>query len=100
MRAFMLHPVHLLASNMRVTSVVSRSFRHHNLSDRCLQEGHSCERFAALYSHVPRVRTPAILWEATARRVLTMEWSDGVKLTDKAKMAAAGLDIIDFVNVL
>jgi ABC1 atypical kinase-like domain len=70
-----------------------------NLRDHRLQEGHSCERFAALYSHVPRVRTPGILWEATARRVLTMEWIDGVKLTDKAKMDAAGLDIIDFVNV-
>lgn len=28
-----------------------------------------------------------------------MEWIDGVKLTDKAKMDAAGLGIIDFVNV-
>ncbi len=28
-----------------------------------------------------------------------MEWVDGVKLTDKAAMAAAGLDIIDFVDV-
>ena len=63
------------------------------------QEGHSCERFGELYSHVPRVRTPAILWEATGRRVLTMEWIDGVKLTDKPKMDAAGLNIVDFVNV-
>jgi predicted unusual protein kinase regulating ubiquinone biosynthesis (AarF/ABC1/UbiB family) len=28
-----------------------------------------------------------------------MEWVDGVKLTDKASMAAAGLDIVDFVDV-
>ena len=79
--------------------VRSQAFLNCNLRTSCPQEGHSCERFAALYSHVPRVRTPAILWEATARRVLTMEWIDGVKLTDKAKMDAAGLDIIDFVNV-
>ena len=32
-------------------------------------------------------------------RVLCMEWIDGVKLTDKAKMDAAGLEIIDFVDV-
>ena len=48
---------------------------------------------------MPRVRTPAILWEATSRRVLTMEWIEGVKLTDKRKMDAAGLNVIDFVNV-
>ena len=28
-----------------------------------------------------------------------MEWIDGVKLTDKPKMDAAGLNIIDFVDV-
>ena len=28
-----------------------------------------------------------------------MEWIDGVKLTDKAKMDAAGLDIVDFVDI-
>lgn len=64
-----------------------------------VREGHSCERFRDLYSHVPRVRTPAIKWEATSRRVLTMEWIDGVKLTDEPAMAAAGLDVVDFVTV-
>eukprot|EP00887_Chlorella_sp_A99_P005015 scaffold4.g5015.t1 len=57
------------------------------------------ERFAKLYAHVPRVRVPGIKWEATARRVLTMDWIDGVKLTDQAGMAARGLDIVDFVDV-
>ena len=56
----------------------------------CLQE---------LYGNVPRIRTPRIMWAHTARRVLCMEWIDGVKLTDKAAMAAAELDIIDFVDV-
>lgn len=32
-------------------------------------------------------------------RVLCMEWIDGVKLTDKARMDAAGLKITDFVDV-
>jgi predicted unusual protein kinase regulating ubiquinone biosynthesis (AarF/ABC1/UbiB family) len=37
--------------------------------------------------------------QATQRRVLTMEWVEGVKLTNKAAMDAAGLDIVDFVDV-
>ena len=37
--------------------------------------------------------------ETVGYRVLCMEWIDGVKLTDKPKMDAAGLDIIDFVDV-
>jgi hypothetical protein len=36
-----------------------------------------------LYGNMPRVRTPRIYWQATRRRVLTMEWIDGVKLTNK-----------------
>lgn len=34
---------------------------------------------------MPRVRTPRIYWQATKRRVLTMEWIDGVKLTNKVQ---------------
>lgn len=64
-----------------------------------VQEGKSCEKFARLYAHVPRVRTPKIKWEATSRRVITMEWIDGVKLTDGPSMEAAGLDVVDFVTV-
>ena len=52
-----------------------------------------------LYGNVPRIRTPRIIWAHTGRRVLCMEWIDGVKLTDKEAMAAAGLDIVDFVDV-
>jgi hypothetical protein len=48
-----------------------------------LQEGHNCEKFQALYGSMPRVRTPAIKWPYTSRRVLVMEWIDGVKLTNK-----------------
>eukprot|EP00878_Enallax_costatus_P031030 GHUV01033859.1.p1 GENE.GHUV01033859.1~~GHUV01033859.1.p1 ORF type:complete len:615 (+),score=219.69 GHUV01033859.1:1031-2875(+) len=62
-------------------------------------EGRNAEKFQALYGSMPRVRTPRIYWQATQRRVLTMEWIDGVKLTNKAAMEAAGLDIVDFVDV-
>eukprot|EP00891_Asterochloris_glomerata_P009513 jgi/Astpho2/9513/e_gw1.00145.30.1_t len=64
-----------------------------------VQEGQNCERFAELYGHVPRVRTPAIYWDSTSTKVLCMEWIDGVKLTDQRAMAQYGLDIIDFVDV-
>lgn len=49
-----------------------------------MQEGKNCERFQALYGAMPRVRTPGIKWPLTSRRVLTMEWIEGVKLTNKA----------------
>lgn len=64
-----------------------------------VQEGKNAEKFQALYGGMPRVRTPKIVWSATSRRVLTMEWIEGVKLTNKPAMDAAGLSITDFVDV-
>ncbi|MCX5494971.1 2-polyprenylphenol 6-hydroxylase [Kaistia dalseonensis] len=40
----------------------------------------------------PGFRVPTIDWARTARDVLTLEWIDGVKLSDPAGIAAAGHD--------
>lgn len=36
---------------------------------------------------------PAIDWSRTARRVMTLEWIDGIKLTDRAALVDAGHDL-------
>lgn len=41
----------------------------------------------------PDFRVPAVDWERTARRVLTVEWVDGISLSDRAKLIAAGYDL-------
>ena len=58
----------------------------------CLARSVCAERFGALYAHVPRVRVPKIKWEATSRRVLTMEWIDGIKLTDQVGETPRSVD--------
>jgi ubiquinone biosynthesis protein len=40
----------------------------------------------------PGYYIPDIDWRRTARRVLTMEWLDGIKLNDREKLSAAGQD--------
>jgi ubiquinone biosynthesis protein len=40
----------------------------------------------------PGFRVPKVDWARTARDVLTLEWIDGVKLSDPAAIAAAGHD--------
>ena len=64
-----------------------------------LAEGRASEKFGSLYADVPRVRVPRVVWAHSTRRVLTLEWIDGVKLTDAPAMAAAGLDVVDFFIV-
>jgi len=41
----------------------------------------NAERFAQLYGHLQDVYIPKIYWQYTQRRVLTMEWITGTKLT-------------------
>jgi predicted unusual protein kinase regulating ubiquinone biosynthesis (AarF/ABC1/UbiB family) len=64
-----------------------------------LNEAANAERFGALHSHNPRIAVPAIYHQATSRRVLTMEWIDGVKLTNLDAVAELGIDPNDMVDV-
>ena len=63
------------------------------------QEGRNAERFESLYGYMDDIYVPSIYWEYTARRVLTMEWIEGTKLTELESIAAQGLDATYLVNV-
>ena len=64
-----------------------------------LNEGRNAEAFAANFADDPMVKVPAIYWRYTSTRVLTMEWIDGIKLTDIEQVKAAGLDSDDLVTI-
>ena len=64
-----------------------------------LNEAGNAEKFRDLHSHNPRIAVPAIYREATSRRVLTMEWINGVKLTNLEAVRALGIDPDDMVEV-
>ncbi|MBW4657326.1 MAG: AarF/ABC1/UbiB kinase family protein [Drouetiella hepatica Uher 2000/2452] len=56
------------------------------------QEGRNAERFAQLYGHLPDIYVPRIYWQYTQRRVLTMEWIVGTKLTQPQEIRDQGID--------
>jgi predicted unusual protein kinase regulating ubiquinone biosynthesis (AarF/ABC1/UbiB family) len=56
-----------------------------------IHEGQNAERFFQLYGHMKDVYVPNIYWEYTNRRVLTMEWINGTKLTNTAELNAQGI---------
>lgn len=64
-----------------------------------VQEGRNAERFAQLYSYIPDIYVPDIYWEYTGRRVLTMEWIDGTKLTDAIAIQNQGIDAAYLLEV-
>jgi predicted unusual protein kinase regulating ubiquinone biosynthesis (AarF/ABC1/UbiB family) len=62
-------------------------------------EGRNAERFASLYGYIPEIYVPKIYWDYTGRRVLTMEWIEGTKLTEIAAIEAQGIDATALIEV-
>jgi ubiquinone biosynthesis protein len=56
------------------------------------REASSASELAAAMASETDYFVPAIDWSRTSRRVMTLDWIDGVKLTDHAALAAAGHD--------
>jgi len=55
-------------------------------------EGRNAERFAKDFKDIPWVKVPKIYWDFTSKRVLAMEYCPGIKVSDVAKIEAAGID--------
>lgn len=62
-------------------------------------EGHNAERFAKFYGQLPDIYVPKIYWDYTRRRVLTMEWITGTKLTRPEAIQAQGIDARYLIEV-
>jgi predicted unusual protein kinase regulating ubiquinone biosynthesis (AarF/ABC1/UbiB family) len=62
-------------------------------------EGANAEKFAANFKNDPLIKVPKIYWDYSSQRVLTLEWIDGVKLTDIAAVEAAGMDLDALIQI-
>jgi predicted unusual protein kinase regulating ubiquinone biosynthesis (AarF/ABC1/UbiB family) len=58
-------------------------------------EGANAENF----KNDPLIKVPKIYWDYSSQRVLTLEWINGVKLTDIAAVEAAGLDLDALIQI-
>ncbi|MBD2294224.1 AarF/ABC1/UbiB kinase family protein [Anabaena sphaerica FACHB-251] len=64
-----------------------------------IHEGENAERFFELYGHIKDIYVPKIYWEYTNRRVLTMEWINGIKLTQTQEIKELGIDARYLIEV-
>lgn len=62
-------------------------------------EGENARRFAQLYGHLKDIYVPHIYSQYTGRRVLTMEWIEGTKLTKPLELQAQGIDASYLIEV-
>ncbi|ACK72063.1 ABC-1 domain protein [Gloeothece citriformis PCC 7424] len=75
--------------------LASRIFEEMNY----VHEGRNAEKFAELYGHLPEIYVPKVYWEYTGRRVLTIEWINGIKLTNIKEIQARGIDATHLVEI-
>jgi predicted unusual protein kinase regulating ubiquinone biosynthesis (AarF/ABC1/UbiB family) len=62
-------------------------------------EGRNAIRFSELYGHLKDIYVPKIYADYTARRVLTMEWITGTKLTQIKALEEQGIDATHLIDV-
>lgn len=62
-------------------------------------EGENAQRFETLYGYLPDIIVPKIYTDLTARRVLTMEWINGTKLTEPDILESKGLKATEIVEI-
>lgn len=64
-----------------------------------LNEAKNAAKFAANFAGDPEVKVPVIYNQYSGTKVLTLEWIDGIKLTDLNKLEAAGLDADNLIKI-
>ncbi len=57
-------------------------------------EAAAAAEFAANTARDPGFRVPAVIWPASGRRVMTLEWASGVNMGDLAALGASGTDLV------
>ena len=64
-----------------------------------LNEAKNAEKFSNMHKHNCMIAVPKIYKEITSRRVLTMEWIDGTKLTNLEDVKKLGIDPDKMIDI-
>ena len=78
-----------LERNFDFRPVISEMLKYVPMELDFVNEGHNCERIRRNLAHRGDVSVPEVYWEFTSRRVLTMEFMEGVKITE---LEGTGID--------
>jgi predicted unusual protein kinase regulating ubiquinone biosynthesis (AarF/ABC1/UbiB family) len=65
-----------------------------------LHEGKNAERFRENFKEDDRIIIPGVKWEYTTRKVLTLEFVGGIKITECDAVKSSGIDCRQVVNLL
>jgi ubiquinone biosynthesis protein len=81
------------ARRLRLVEVVETLRRTVALEMDLRFEGAAIAEMAENTKNDPDFRVPAVDWNRTGRDVLTLEWIEGIALSDRSRLEAKGLDL-------
>jgi len=89
---FLLRVLGLLERNLDFGPIIEEL--QHNFPQELdfINEGHNAELIAENFAGRDEIVVPKIYWEYTTRRLLVMEFMEGIKITDVDALDAAGID--------
>ena len=61
-------------------------------------EAANCQRFHEMFKHDPTIYIPHVYEAYSSRRLLVLEWIDGIKINDYARLQAQGIDRLEIAN--
>ena len=86
---FVLKILAWLESNFDFRVIAREMLKYVPMELDFVNEAHNCERIGRNFAAQPDVIVPKVYWECTARRVLTMEFMEGIKITE---LEGSGID--------
>ena len=98
--SFFISVLNKLDRSMDYRFVAEEMRKHIPLELDFINEGRNNERIAEDFKYVDDIVVPDIYWEYSSRRVLTMEYIDGVKITDYEGVRRLGVDPSDVAKIL
>ena len=64
-----------------------------------INEANNAEKFRNMHKENPKIAVPKIYNDLTSRRVLTMEWIEGTKLTNLEKVKSLGINPDEMIEI-
>jgi predicted unusual protein kinase regulating ubiquinone biosynthesis (AarF/ABC1/UbiB family) len=89
---FLMRILAVMERNLDFGPIIEEVSRNIPLELDFINEGHNAELMAVKFASREDIIVPSIHWEYTTRRLLVMEFLEGVKITEVDSLRAAGID--------
>jgi predicted unusual protein kinase regulating ubiquinone biosynthesis (AarF/ABC1/UbiB family) len=64
-----------------------------------IHEGKNAERFRDNFKNYARIKVPQVYWQYSTKKVLALEYLPGIKVDDRDKLVAKGIDLDQIVQI-